>query len=168
MTDHDHTRGVPSTAALAGHPIHPILIPFPIAFLTGALATDVVFWLGGGAFWAGFSFWLILAGLVMGAVAAAAGFIDFITIPRARRHRVGWLHFLGADLALALAFVNLVVRWGDTGAGVLPWGMLLSLATAGLLGLVGWYGGELAYRHMIGVTGHGGSGSHESGHHHGE
>lgn len=154
MADHEHTRGVPSTAALAGHPLHPMLIPYPIAFLTGALATDAAFWLGGGTLWAHFSFWLILAGLVTGLAAASLGLVDFLTIRRARQHRIGWLHFLGAALALALAFVNVLARWGDPEAGVLPWGLLLSAVTAGVLGVVGWFGGELAYRHMIGVTGH--------------
>lgn len=40
----DHTTGVPSRAAIAGHPIHPALIPFPIAFLIAALATDLGYW----------------------------------------------------------------------------------------------------------------------------
>jgi hypothetical protein len=39
----DHGNRCPSTAAVSGHPIHPMLIPFPIAFLIGALATDLAF-----------------------------------------------------------------------------------------------------------------------------
>ena len=40
----DHSQGVPSTAAIAGHPLHPIVVPFPIAYLVGALATDLAAW----------------------------------------------------------------------------------------------------------------------------
>jgi len=41
---HDEiSRGVRSTASIAGHPLHPMLVPFPIAFLVGALASDLVF-----------------------------------------------------------------------------------------------------------------------------
>lgn len=149
----DDHEGVPSTAAVAGHPIHPMLVPFPIAFLVGALATDLVFWWTGDAFWARGSFWLIASGLVMGLVAAVFGFTDFITIQRARESVHGWIHFLGNAIVLLLALLNLLLRL-DNPAAALPWGLPLSLITAALLGVTGWMGGELAYRHKIGVAGH--------------
>ena len=57
---------------------------------------------------------------------------------------------------------------GDAAAAVLPWGLALSALTTALLAVTGWYGGELAYRHMIGVTGHNSHGGHrrESRHRH--
>ena len=76
----------------AGHPLHPALIPFPIAFLTGALVTDIVYWSTTNDFWARMSYWLIIAGLVMGALAAVLGLIDFLTIERARAYAAGWIH----------------------------------------------------------------------------
>lgn len=149
-----HREGVKSTAAVAGHPIHPILIPFPIAFLTGALVTDIVYWATDETFWARMSLWLIVAGFVMGGVAASVGLIDFLTIERARTVQAGWLH-LGANVvALVLALVNLLVRWNAPAASVIPTGLILSVVVAGLLGFGGWYGGELAYRHKIGVIDH--------------
>jgi len=33
-----------STAQIAGHPIHPMLIPFPIAFFVSTFVADLVFW----------------------------------------------------------------------------------------------------------------------------
>lgn len=148
---HTHEEGIRSTASIAGHPLHPIIIPFPIAFLTGALVTDIVYWLTVGEFWAGMSFWLIVGGLVMGLLAAALGLIDFLTIERARAHTGGWIHAGGNVLAMILAFVNIWLRWSEPAAAVMPWGILLSLLTASVLGISGWYGGELAYRHKIGV-----------------
>lgn len=68
-----HTKGVTSTASLAKHPLHPALIPFPIAFLTGALVTDIVYSATLTDFWAQMSFWLIAGGLVTGALAAVLG-----------------------------------------------------------------------------------------------
>lgn len=141
----------PSTAAIAGHPVHPMIIPFPIAFLIGVPIADVVFAVTQTAFWAEASFWLLVAGLVMGGVAALAGLIDFLTLKTVRRHRVGWWHLLANSGALALALVNLFVRIGDRAAAVLPSGLILSLVTAGLIVVGGWYGGELSYRHRIGV-----------------
>jgi uncharacterized membrane protein len=145
------SRGVPSTASLFHHPIHPMLVPFPIAFLIGALASDLAFWAAGDPFWARASLWLIGAGLVMGALAAVAGLIDFLTIRRARQGLAGWVHFLGNASVLILALINFVLRIGDPAAAVLPKGLVLSLIIAGLLGVTGWMGGELAYRRKIGV-----------------
>lgn len=149
-----HTEGVSSTAAIAGHPIHPMLVPFPIAFLVGAFASDIAFWSTMDDFWARMALWLVGAGLVTGALAAAVGLTDFLTIHRAREQREGWIHFLGNALVLLLAFANLFLRLDDPAAGVLPSGIILSGVTSALLVITGWYGGELAYRHKIGVIEH--------------
>lgn len=151
MADND-ARGVPSTAAIAGHPIHPMLIPFPIAFLVGALVTDVAYLWVEDVFWARVSFWLIAAGLVTGALAAVFGLTDFTTIDRARDHTAGWIHFLGNLVALILALVNFLIRLDDPVAGILPSGLILSVLIASILVVTGWYGGELSYRYKIGVV----------------
>jgi uncharacterized membrane protein len=132
-----------------------MLVPFPIAFLIGALATDLGYWATADPFWAEASLWLVGAGLVMGALAAVFGLTDFLTIKRARAHDAGWIHFLGNANVLVLALVNLLLRRNAPTAALLPWGLLLSTVTVALLGLTVWYGGELSYRHLIGVIGHG-------------
>jgi uncharacterized membrane protein len=147
-------EGVPSTAAVGGHPIHPMFIPFPIAFLVGALATDLAFNATDDTFWARASLWLVGAGLVTGVLAAIIGAIDFWTIERARAHTAGWIHFIGNGVALLLALISLWIRWDDPAAAVMPWGLVLSVIIAILLAVTGWYGGELSYRHKIGVVGH--------------
>jgi len=148
----DLSRGVRSTASIGGHPIHPMIIPFPVAFLVGALATDIAFWQTGDAFWARASMWLVGAGLVMGALAAVFGLIDFTTIKRARTGSTGWIHFLGNALALIVALVSLLHRIGDPATAVMPLGIILSAVTVGILLVTGWLGGELAYRYKIGVV----------------
>ncbi len=55
----DHTRGVPSRAAVVGHPIHPVFVPFPLAFLVGALLTDLAYWWTADPFWGRASLWLV-------------------------------------------------------------------------------------------------------------
>ena len=52
MANYEHSEGVPSTASIGRHPIHPMLVPFPIGFLVGALVSDVVYWVLRDAFWA--------------------------------------------------------------------------------------------------------------------
>ncbi|HEY0524358.1 MAG TPA: DUF2231 domain-containing protein [Stellaceae bacterium] len=144
-------RGVASNAAVFGHPIHPVLIPFPVASLIGALGTDIAYRRTGDAFWARASRVLIGAGIATGAAAAIFGAIDYSTIRRARRP-VGTLHAIGNGTAMALAIGNFASRRGrdDVPSG----GLALSAATAALVGLTSWAGTELSYRHMVGVVGH--------------
>jgi uncharacterized membrane protein len=152
----EYAEGVTSTAAIAGHPIHPMLVPFPIAFLVGALVTDLVFLGTGGGFWARASFWLLIAGVVTGLVAALFGLIDFVTIRRARAHSAGWIHFLGNLVAVVLAGVSVLLRrGGNQEEAIMPLGLVLSVVVSLILLVTGWLGGELAYRYKIGVVGRG-------------
>jgi uncharacterized membrane protein len=146
-----HTKGVTSTASLAKHPLHPALIPFPIAFLTGALITDIVYSATLTDLWAQMSFWLIAGGVVTGALAAVLGLVDFLTIERVREHSAGWIHAGSNATALILAIINLWLRWDDVTTAVIPWGLVLSAAVAILMTIGGWFGGELAFRHKVGV-----------------
>lgn len=152
MRDQGSVEPVPSTAAVFGHPIHPMVIPFPFAFLLTVLATDLAYWAVADPFWARASLWLVGAGVVMGAVAAVFGAIDFFTLPQARRHATGWIHALGNATALALSLVSWLLRLGDAAQAVLPWGLILSAVVAAILAVTGWAGGELSYRHRIGVA----------------
>ncbi len=147
--------GVTSTVSIVGHPIHPILVQFPVAFLVGALLTDVTFWFTKDAFWATASFWLIIAGLVSGLVAAVTGMLDFVRIERVRKRSAGWAHMYLNIAAIGLTVVNWLLRQNNITNGVLPWGIVLSLVVATLLGVSGWFGGELIYRHKIAVIGNG-------------
>ena len=123
-----------SRAAIAGHPIHPLLVPFPIAFLVGALASDLAFWSTGDLFWARASEWLIGAGFMMGVLAAVAGLIDFLSIREARVGAVGWVHFLGNATAMLLALWNLVQRLtGAAGTRMPMGGPALSAAEIGIV-----------------------------------
>jgi uncharacterized membrane protein len=146
-----HRHGVESTAQIAGHPLHHMLVAFPIAFLIGAFATDIAFWSTRNVFWAQASYWLLIAGIVTALIAAIPGLIDFLTIDRVRNLTIAWVHFLGNLLVVALALINLWLRWNDPAAGVPGWGFNLSLLSTALLLVNGWLGGELAYRYGIGA-----------------
>src|SRR4051812_45612877 len=73
-----HSRNPKSTASIAGHPIHPMLIPFPIAFFVGTFICDLVFWNNGNQSWFDATLWLLGAGLIMAALAAGAGLTDVL------------------------------------------------------------------------------------------
>ncbi len=149
------TKGLPSTAAIAGHPIHPAIVPFPIAFLTSVVATDLAARATRDPFWGRSSSLLLGAGIVTGLAAGAVGAIDYYTIRRAREQTVGKVHSYGNSVSLGLAAANWALRRGRTSAPPGPLGLALSVVTAGLLGVTAWAGAELSYRHMVGVAGHG-------------
>jgi uncharacterized membrane protein len=149
--------GVTSTVAIAGHPLHPAIITFPIGLLVSVAATDIAYWLLGDLFWARASFWLIVGGLVTGLVAALTGFLDFIRIGRVRKHTAGWAHMYANVTALVLTAINLGLRLGNPGESIVFTGLAISVIVATLLGISGWYGGELVYRHKIAVIGYGDS-----------
>ena len=147
--------GVTSTVAVAGHPIHPLLITLPITFLVSAPVTDIVYWLTSDLFWAKASYWVIVAGLATGVLAAITGLMDFLRIERVRKRKAGWAHLLLNVGALALTVINLAVRLGDPSSKILYLGLTISVIVATLLGLSGWYGAELIYRHKVAVIGYG-------------
>lgn len=142
-----------STAAIAGHPIHPMLVPLPIAFLIATFLCDLVFWRTVDDSWANAAMWLLGAGLVGAALAAMAGFIDFAGDQRVRQLRDAWLHMIGNVTAVVLSLVSFYLRWRYGAAeAVLPWGIWLSAVVVGLLAFNGWKGGELVFRHKVGVA----------------
>ena len=89
----------------------------------------------------------------MGVLAAVAGLIEFLTISRVRSLTAGWIHFLGNAAAILLALANLLYRIDEgLGATVLPFGLILSAVVVAILLVTGWLGGELVFRHRIGVS----------------
>ena len=142
-----------STAQIAGHPIHPMLVPFPIVFLVSAFVSDLVYWQTRNPSWAVAAMWLLGAALVMAALAATAGLIDFLGDVRIRQKRPAWLHVIGNVTAVVLALINFIIRYANGAeAGVFPWGIWLSLIVVLLLLFTGWMGGELVYRGKVGVA----------------
>ena len=108
-----HDSGVQSTVAIAGHPLHPLLVTFPIAFLSGAAGADLGYWLTDDPFWARAAIWLIGAGFISGLVAAAAGMSDFLRIDRVRKRSAGWIHMTGNITAMVLTLINWALRWNN-------------------------------------------------------
>lgn len=150
MVRHEH-EAVASRVAIAGHPIHPMLVHFPIAGFLGTLLTDIAWLATGREFWAEASWWLLSVALITGILAGIVGGIDYLSIGRIRRLKAGQLHAVGNIVALGLAVWNLALRVDDV-TGIEGTAFVLSLVTAALLGLTAWFGGELAFRHRIGVV----------------
>jgi len=142
-----------STARFMDHPIHPMLVPFPIAFFIGALLADLAYLKLGVPFWATAAAWLLGAGLVGAVLAALAGLTDFLGDRRIRAIGDAWLHMLGNVTAVVIELINLALRWGHPEAALPSPGVYLSGVAVLLLAFTGWKGGNLVFRHRVGVLG---------------
>jgi uncharacterized membrane protein len=140
-----------STLQVAGHPIHPMLVSFPIAFFVATLACDIAFKSSSVAPWATAALWLLGAGLVMAALAAVAGLTDFLGEPRIRALNDAWWHAGINILAVLLSLYNFFIRYSDP-AAVGTTGLVISLIVVCLLLVSGWKGWEMVYRHHVGVA----------------
>ncbi len=145
----DHPR---STAQVLGHPLHAMLVPFPITCFVGAFVTDIVYSRTANTMWQNFSIWLITAGLIMGAVAGLMGMIDYLGDRRVREKRPATPHMILNIVALLLSLLNAFVHSRDGWTAVVPQGLILSGVVVVLLMASAWLGGSLTYRHGVGVA----------------
>ncbi|HEX8629785.1 MAG TPA: DUF2231 domain-containing protein [Catenuloplanes sp.] len=141
-----------SRLKIAGHPVHPILVMFPLGLLFTAVIFDAADLAGGPALLGEVAYYNIVAGLIGGALAAAAGLVDLVAIPRGTRaKRVAVTHALVNLGMLALFLTIALIRAGAehrvAGAGLFI-AELVALAGGGL---GAWLGGELVDRLGVGV-----------------
>jgi uncharacterized membrane protein len=140
-----------SSANFMGHPIHPMLVLFPVAFFVATFICDVAFWSSGNALWVTASLWLLGAGLIAGALAAVAGLVDFVGDGRVRAISDAWQHAIGNVVAVLVSLANFYWRYRYGSASVLPAGFVMSLIVVCILVFTGWKGGELVFRHRVAV-----------------
>ncbi|HEX5509089.1 MAG TPA: DUF2231 domain-containing protein [Pseudolabrys sp.] len=145
-------RNPQSTAQIAGHPIHPMLIPFPIAFFVSTFVCDLVFWATGSATWAAATLWLLGAGLIVAALAAVMGLIDVFGDVQIRNLSDAWLHAGGNILAVLIELYNWYARYAHGSASIIPTGLILSFVVVLILLFTGWKGWEMVYWHRVGVA----------------
>ena len=147
-----HPEPILSNAAIAGHPLHPMMIHFPVAALIGLVGADAAYLYNGDPFWSRVGVWLAGVGALGGWGASLAGLVDLVTVSRVRRLITAWGHAIIAVMMLSLATFNWILRLGDDpGSLVFPWGAGLTMLTAGFIGLAAYLGGRLVYEHAVGV-----------------
>jgi uncharacterized membrane protein len=143
----EHPR---STAKIGDHPIHPMLIPFPIVCFVGTFVTDIVYSRNLDPGWATASHWLLGVGLVMAALAAVAGLTDYLGDARLRTLSDALKHMIANVTAVVLEAVNLALRIHDNDF-IVSTGVWISAVVVLILLYSGWKGGDLVYRHGVGV-----------------
>jgi uncharacterized membrane protein/nitrite reductase/ring-hydroxylating ferredoxin subunit len=141
-----------SKANYRSHPIHPVLVPFPLAFLIGAFGFDVLGVVTANEAWWRTGGYLALIGIATALIAAVPGFIDyFYTVPpnstgkqRATRH-------LLVNLSAVALFASAAVLRGGPAREPAIALLLIELIAVGLLAAGGWMGGVLVGRNMISI-----------------
>jgi uncharacterized membrane protein len=140
-----------SKVKLAGHPVHPMLIVFPLGLLSTAVIFDILYLFSNKAQWTEVAYYMIGAGIVGGLFAAVFGWLDWSAIPRrTRAKRLGLYHGVGNVLVLTLFVLSWILRRENPAAPP------TDAVVAGIGGLIvgvitAWMGGELVDRLSVGV-----------------
>jgi uncharacterized membrane protein len=136
-------------ATLADHPIHPMLVGFPIGFFGAVLVSDVISIWGNPAFWPRMSVWLIAFGVIGALVAALFGFVDYFTAPMSREaKRTATTHMVLNLIVVAFYVAAFFVRYNNP---ISTLGYVLTYVGLGILVVSGWYGGHLVYVGLVGT-----------------
>ncbi len=140
-----------SRVKLAGHPLHQMLIVFPLGLLATAVVFDVIFVVSDDPTWAQASYYMIGAGVITGLVAAVPGAVDWLAIPRGTRaKRIGLIHGAGNVVVVALFALSWYLR-RDNPALPPTDAVVAGLLGAGVSIVTAWLGGELVDRLGVGV-----------------
>ena len=134
-----------------GHPIHPMLIVFPLGLLATSLIFDIIHWITGNGFFSMVAFWMITAGVIGALLAAIFGLIDWLAIPAGTRAKtLGLWHGVGNVVIVLLFIVSWLIRLNaQANPSVIAY--ILSIVGVVLALVTGWLGGELVERLGVGV-----------------
>ena len=136
-------------ATVAEHPVHPMLIPFPIALWIFSLASDLIYLFGfGGPIWNDIALYTMIGGIIGGLAAAIPGYVDYRSLTDPGTIRLAQVHMVINAGLIVLFTVNAVLRIVDGSEAWLP--VVLSFLGVAALGVSGWLGGELVY--VLGVA----------------
>jgi uncharacterized membrane protein len=137
-------------ARFLGHPIHQMLIVFPMGLLGTAVIFDIIFLVAGSETMATVAYWMIASGVLGAMFAIPFGIIDYTKIlPRTRAKSIGLMHGAGNCVVSILFALSWWLRDPEGLPTIFP--MIFSFAGLGLALVTGWLGGELVSRLGIGV-----------------
>jgi uncharacterized membrane protein len=138
-----------SRASIAGHPIHPMLVPLPIGLFVFSLVCDLAFlWGSGNPAWSTVALYALGGGVVGALLAAVFGFVDLVSLAPSPAKRIGIWH-MGINLTLVVLFA--LSFWLRIDGAVSRVPLLLSIAGVALLAISGWLGGHMVFVHGVAV-----------------
>jgi uncharacterized membrane protein len=141
---------VGSVVAVVGHPIHVMMVHFPVAFVIATLGVDVFYWWSGDPFWVRVGLWSTGMAFWSGVAASVVGTAELLLVRGIRLLEASWSHAVAAMTLVAIAGANWGLRLVDTDS-ILPHGLALSALAAVMVGFAGWHGGKLVFDHGVGI-----------------
>jgi uncharacterized membrane protein len=136
-------------ATIAGHPIHPMLVAFPIGFFAGAVISDIITLAGHPDFWPRMSVALIGFGIIAALLAAVFGFVDYFTAPMPPpAKKTATTHMIINLIVVVVYVIAFFLRMANPVSAL---GYVLTFGGLVLLVVSGWYGGHLAYVGLVGT-----------------
>lgn len=137
-------------ASVAGHPLHAMLIVFPVGLLIFSLICDLIS-LGSSnpATWATVALYTMVGGFIGALVVAVPGLIDLLSLTDPAIKKIAITHMSINLVVVVLYAVNIWLRLGGAGNTGTP--LLLSVVAILALAVSGWLGGEMVHRHGVGV-----------------
>jgi uncharacterized membrane protein/nitrite reductase/ring-hydroxylating ferredoxin subunit len=142
---------VKSKVNIKGHPLHPILVSFPIALLTGAFLLDLLTIFTGNLSYSDAAVYSLIGGLVSAVIAAIPGAVDYFhTVPpdSSAKKRASSHALLNISALFVFIFALLFKKKGDVDLIIIA---AIEFGGVVLLGIAGWHGGTLIIRNQIGV-----------------
>lgn len=136
-------------ASIAKHPLHPMLVVFPIGLWVFSVIGDFVFLLGGDARWNDVAFYTLAGGLIGAVLAAVPGFFDMFSISDKKVGKIAWNHMILNLIAVVIFAIGFYLRLRNPAGAIFP--ILLSVAGVLFIAVSGWLGGEMVYVHGMGV-----------------
>ena len=143
-------KDISSAIAVAGHPIHAMLVHFPIAFVVATLGVDIFYWWTADPFWVRVGTWSAGAAFVFGVLASVVGTLELLAVAGIRVRVASWNHAVAAMVLLAIVGTNAGLRLFMPEA-ILPSGLMLSVLGTMAAGFAGWHGGKLVFDHGVGL-----------------
>lgn len=138
-----------SRVSVAGHPIHPMLVPLPIGLWIFSLVCDVVYFAKGDAIWSTLALYTMAGGVIGALLAALPGLFDLYNLEPSQAKKIGLWH-MSINLGLVTLYVlNFLWRLNAEPGAIGP--LALSIVAVLALAVSGWIGGEMVYVHGVGV-----------------
>ncbi len=138
-------------ASIAGHPIHPMLVPIAIGCFVFSFAADLICIVRGNPnLWNPLAYYTMLGGIVGALAAAVPGLIDLLSLPAGAIKKIAVTHMAVNLGVVAIYLCNAWIRHGNPQDLKVP--MLLSAVTIVMLLFSGWLGGKMVFEHGVGVS----------------
>jgi uncharacterized membrane protein len=131
-------------ASIAKHPIHPMLVAFPIGLLVFSLICNLIYVFGSShdPVWTQVALYTMGGGIIGGLIAALPGFVDFLSITDNATKSIAWKHMLANVVGLVLF---IIAFWAEYRESTINPVLIFSVLGVLSLSVGGWLGGEMVY-----------------------